>query len=106
MEEKGSDWAKVDGDALARRLCAALDSVASDTAAGHRIMRLAKYGVAYALALVSKVQADMLEEIAVQAARAAGKKERAVQNDLMQAAHAVVRPGTGMDARPPPEERK
>lgn len=109
MEEEESDGAKVDGEAMSRVFKEALDTAVThfyDDGTRHRIMRLAKYGVGYAFALMEKLQADMLEDIFVTNARKAGSKERAAQHDLMQAAHSVVRPGTGMDARPPPEEKK
>lgn len=108
MEEKESDGVEVFNEALSTAFNEALDAaVASIQTASSRsrILRLAKYGVNYAFALVSKMQADMVEDIAVTAAREAGSKERAAQHDLMQAAHSVVRPGTGMDARPPPGEK-
>jgi len=108
VEEKESDKL-VDDGTMTRRFNEALDTVvASFPSEDHRrrIMRLAKYGVSYAFTLMYKLQADMLEEIAVLAARKAGIAERTAQHDLVQAAHSVVRPGTGMDARPPPEEKK
>lgn len=114
MEEKESDGAEayseaLHGEALSTAFNEALNAAVAHirpTSSRSRILRLAKHGVNYAFALMSKLQADMVEEIAVTAARAAGRKERAAQHDLMQAAHSVVRPGTGMDARPPPEEKK
>lgn len=108
MEEKESDKL-VDDGTMTRRFNEALDTVvASFPSEDHRrrIMRLAKYGVGYAFALMQKIQADMLAHLAEDAARAAGRAERTAQHDLTQAAHSVVRPGTGMDARPPPEEKK
>lgn len=109
MEEKESDGVKVDGEAMERVFKEALDTAVShfsNEEARHRIMRLAKHGVSYAFALMGKIQADMLADIATTDARTAGNKERSAQHELLLAARSVIRPGTGLDARPPPEEEK
>lgn len=112
MEEKESSGAKVDSDEASRLFEEAIHKAAEHFSDGdhrRRILRLAKYGVGYAFAVMSKLQAELLKEIANASFQSATRKEQAAKYNLDQAALSVIKPGTGLDASspidPPTEEK-
>ncbi len=104
MEEKESSEVKVDSDEASRLFEEAIHKAAEHFSDGdhrRRILRLAKYGVAYAFAVMGKLQASLLKEMADDSLKSANKKALTALHNLDQAALSVIKPGTGLDANSP-----